>query len=59
MLTYYLKMEPQLFKTALEDKLKALNAEASAARLEDETKKLDVEKDTETVDLTLSKCDIC
>ena len=57
MLTYYLKMEPQLFKSALEDKLKALNAEASAARLDEETKKLDVEKNTETMDLTLSKCE--
>lgn len=55
MLTYYLKMEPQLFKTALEEQLQKLDKEANAARMEEETRNLDVEKNEEMLDLTLSK----
>jgi len=55
MLTYYLRMEPQLFKTALEEQLKKLDEEANAARMEEETQNLDVVKNEQTLDLTLSK----
>eukprot|EP00210_Caulerpa_lentillifera_P003399 g3243.t1 len=55
MLTYYLKMEPQLFKSALEGKLNELRDQANAKKLEEETKKRSVEKDETTFDLTLSK----
>lgn len=48
-------MEPQLFKTALEERLRKMDEEANAERLAEETNKLGVEKNTEALDLTLSK----
>lgn len=54
MLQYYLKMEPALFKTAVEDQLARLRDDKEAKEREKEAQK-DVQPNTSSVDLTLSK----
>jgi len=56
MLTYYLKMEPQLFQSALEEQLQKMDNEVNAERLAEETDQLVTDKkDDQTLDLTLSR----